>query len=174
MGSDLVISVLTLAVILSVAQPESRRQDLDLPTPNFQGALDIRIHSAGNDLTPPAELLLSNSQGDKIGLDPRRDDVYTQIPNSYYESESLSDTVSATAGPQTRILHLRGPLKDEYTLWVIGTKDGFYHLEIRGYDRDLNPSDVRFVDEKILRNAEHRYLIRYEGEEGTKIVAIRK
>jgi hypothetical protein len=85
----------------------------------------------------------------------------------------LSESVSETPGPQSRILHVRGPLKDDYTLWVIGTTAGTYHLEVRGYDRDLNPSDVRFVNVKILQNGEHKYLIRYEGEKGSKILAIR-
>ena len=170
----LVISGLILAVTLSVAQPESPAQDSDPGTHDFQGALDIRIHSAGDDLTPPAELLLSNHHGEKTGRDPREDQVYSQIPNSSYESESLSDTVSERPGPQTRILYVRGPLKEEYTLRVIGTKAGIYHLEIRGYDRDLTPSNVRFVDVKISKDGEHRYLIQHKREKGAKIVAIRK
>jgi hypothetical protein len=168
------ILALILAAILSVVQPGSSERDSDLRTHEYQGALDVRIHPAGKNLTPPAELLLSNSRGEKIGRDPRTDQLYSQIPNSYYESESLSDTVTDTPGPETRILYIRGPLTEEHTLWVIGTKAGTYHLEIRGYDLDLNPSDVRFLDVKILENQEHRYLIRYKGGRGANITAIRK
>ena len=59
----------------------------------------------------------------------------------------------------------------EYILWVIGTATGVYDLEIRGYDRELDPSDVRFLKVKIVENEVHKYRIRFTGTAGHKITA---
>ena len=170
-----VISALILAATVSAVQSERLTADF---VPEAQeankGALDIRIHPVGEKLTPPAELSLANPQGAKTGRDPRTNQIFSEIPDSSYESESIADAETSTPGPETRILHLRSPVAGEHTLWVIGMEDGAYDLEIRGYDRDLNPSDARFLNVKIGKDEEHRYLIRYTGERGVKIVAVRE
>jgi hypothetical protein len=169
-----VISALILAATVSAVQSERLTADSVPGEQEAKGALDIRIHPAGEELTPPAELSLANPQGAKTGRDPRTNQVFSEIPDSSYESESIADAETGTPGPEAKILHLRRPVAGEHTLWVIGMEDGAYDLEIRGYDWDLIPSDARFLNVKIGKNEEHRYLIRYTGERGVRIVAVRE
>jgi hypothetical protein len=139
----------------------------------FEGALDIRIHPVGERLSPPAELLLIDPQGRKVGNDPRTSKTYAEIPNSSYERESIADDVSGAPGPETAIIHIGNPASGEYSLRVIGRESSQYDLEIRGYDCEMDPADAMFTNVTIQNEVEHTYLINYSNKKGSKIEARR-
>ena len=168
-----IIQLFALIAAMSGSQPKDRTAGAETQAQENLGALDIRIHPVEGNLVPPAELSMANPLGAKIGRDPRTGQVFSKIPNSSYEAESIADDETGAAGPETRILHLRIPLVGEYTLWVVGTESAAYDLEIRGYDRELSPSHVRFLNVELLTNAVHRYLIQFTGEPGEKTVVVR-
>lgn len=130
----------------------------------FNGALDIRIHATEKKLYPSAELLLTDQRGRKTGNDPRIDKTYLEIPNSSYEEERIDDAVTGAPGPVTKIIYIKNPEVGEYSLKVIGKESHTYDLEIRGYDCQMNPSDEKFLNVKIMKYSEKEYLINYSNE----------
>lgn len=87
----------------------------------------IEIH-----LASPAELILTDSEGRRLGRNPLTGDIYDEIPGGvYYEeaavySEELAE--SGTAPHVTKILAVSAPRDDVYVLEVIGTGSGEYYL----------------------------------------------
>ena len=162
--------ILLMLPLTSIAKGETDTQGNSIQERyEFTGALDVRIHSSEEKLHPPAELLLVDQHGRKIGHNPLTNKTYTEIPHAYYEEESISDAVSGMPGPVTKIIHIRNPINGEYRLKVIGMESSAYDLEIRGYDCQMNPSHEKFLNEKILKNSEQEYAIQYTNKKGSKI-----
>jgi hypothetical protein len=138
-----------------------------------RGQLDIRIHPVEGRQTPPADLILIDPQGRRTGHDPRIDQMFRDIPGSSYETEGIADDVTGAPGPETLIIYVGTAMSGEYTLHVVGIADGAYDLELRGVDRELNPSTERFLDIDIEANTDHRYVIEYSTELGKKVEARR-
>jgi hypothetical protein len=165
-----IILILSILAVFSIARGEIRNKGNSIKEPyEFIGALDIRIHSSEEKLHPPAELLLVDQQGRKIGHNPQINKTYIEIPYSSYEEESISDAVSGMSGPVTKIIHIRNPISGEYRLNVIGKESSEYDLEIRGYDCQMNPSHETFLNEKILKNSKKEYTIQYSDKKGSAI-----
>lgn len=139
----------------------------------FQGALSIRIHPHGDALDPPAELLLTDPEGRRVGRDPIEDATFSEVPDASYGYEGIDDAVSGAPGPQTAIIDMRNPMIGRYTLRVIGTESAKYDLSIRGYDSDMDPSDAQFLDVMIQKGSEHTYLIEYSSDKGSRVEAVR-
>jgi hypothetical protein len=139
----------------------------------FRGALSIRIHPAGDELDPPAELLLVDPEGRKVGRDPITDKTFEEIPDASYGYEGIDDAVSGAPGPQTAIIDMRNPATGQYGLQVIGKESAKYDLSVRGYDSDMDPSDAEFLDVMIQKDSEHLYLIEYSNDKGSQIEVVR-
>ncbi len=133
---------------------------------DFTGALDVRIQSAEGNLKPPAELLLKDPEGRKIGHDPRAGKNYREIPSAFYEFEGIDDAVSGAPGPQSGIIELRNPLPGIYVLEIIGKEQGYFALEITGYDKDLNPSKIFLKETPIAPKSSRRLTFRYDSIRG--------
>lgn len=85
-------------------------------------------------LGSPAELLLTDSQGRRLGKDPNTNSSYDEIPGGiYYEEASVYSDEAAASGKSphvTKILYLSAPSDDAYTLSVLGTAAGEYSLSV--------------------------------------------
>jgi len=139
----------------------------------FEGALTIRIHPHGDELDPPAELLLVNPEGRKVGRDPITDTTFSEVPDASYGYEGIDDAVSGAPGPQTAIIDVRNPATGQYGLQVIGKASAKYDLSIRGYDCEMDPSDAEFLDVMIHKDNEHTYSIEYANDQGSQIEVVR-
>jgi len=135
----------------------------------FGGALNIRIHPHGDQLEPPAELLLIDPEGGKVGQDPITDTTFSEIPDASYGYEGIDDAVSGAPGPQTAIIDVRNPATGKYGLQVIGKESAKYDLSIRGYDCEMDPSDAEFLNVMIHKDSEHTYSIEYSNDQGSQI-----
>jgi hypothetical protein len=163
-----------LAERQSEAMMPSIRQESRKAKPfKFKGALTIRIHPHGDQLEPPAELLLIDPEGRRVGRNPITDTTFSEIPDASYGYEGIDDAVSGAPGPQTAIIDMRNPITGRYTLQVIGTESAKYDLSIRGYDSDICPSDAGFLDVMIQKGSEHTYFIAYSNDKGSRIEAVR-
>lgn len=138
-----------------------------------QGQLDIRIHPVEGQQIPPADLILIDPEDRRTGHDPRIDQTFRDIPGSSYETEGIADDVTGAPGPETLIIYVGNAMSGEYTLHVVGIADAAYDLEVRGVDRELNPSTERFLDIDIEADSDHRYVIEYSSEPGKRIEARR-
>lgn len=156
----IIFSALECENIISVTQATGKIE--------FMGALNIRIHSCGDSLYPPAELLLIDPQGKMTGCQPRLKTTFCEIPNSSYENEGLDDAVSGAPGPVSKIIDVRNPLSGKYVLKIIGVESRRYSLEIRSYDHDMNFSDAKFIDIDIKKDEEHTYMINYSSRKNTE------
>jgi hypothetical protein len=81
----------------------------------------------------PAELLVTDPQGNKTGLDPRTNTAYDDIYDSFYESwPPISPTTGKPANaPSVKTVTLVNPMDGDYTIQVIGTCSGEYHITAR-------------------------------------------
>jgi hypothetical protein len=156
------------AMMPSISKESHQREPL-----KFQGALNIRIHPHGDELDPPAELLLVDPESRRTGRDPIVDTTFSEIPDASYGYEGIDDAVSGAPGPQTAIIDVRNPATGEYSLQVIGKEPGRYDLSIRGYDSEMEPSDAEFLDVMIHKDREHTYLIEYSNDKGSQVEVAR-
>ncbi|MDI6854540.1 MAG: hypothetical protein QME75_13165 [Deltaproteobacteria bacterium] len=149
--------------------PAPLQKDFSADVPeDFAGALDVRIHPGEGKLQPPAELLLKDPRGRKIGHDPRAGKSYREIPLASYEFEGLDDAVSGAPGPQSGVIELRNPLAGIYVLEIIGKEPGRFSLEITGYDKDLNPSKIFLKETPIAPKGLRRFTFRYTPGRGVR------
>ncbi len=159
---------ISLCILLSSSEGKKiGLASLDEGHKEFNGALNIRLHGCGDSLYPPAELLLVDPWGRMTGYQPNRKTLFSQIPNSTYENESIDDVDSGAPGPVTKIIDVRNPSSGEYVLRIIGVESLKYDLEIRSYDHEMNFSDAKFMNIEIKKDAEHTYTIVYSSEKST-------
>lgn len=95
----------------------------------------IEVH-----LGSPAELLITDSQGRRVGYDPETDQVVKEIPNSSYEQEEfvLSSEEPADDYHSEKVLIIPNPDDQLYGLQVIGTGEGDYTLTVMSSGGGLN------------------------------------
>ncbi len=99
----------------------------------LQNSVVVTLHS-------PAELLLTNSAGQRTGFDPLTNTTFSEIPNAVYADESIQDPNDDSGDPpdtDDKVLDMRPPANDTYTLTVTGTGSGAYDLAFRGFDSNL-------------------------------------
>ena len=125
-----------------------------------RSGLDIRIYAAEGQLEPAAELLLTDPQGRKVGMDPAVRKNYAEVPNAAYEFEGIDDDETGEPGPQTGVIWLLcGPLTGEYRLEVIGTKEGTYEIEVFSFDDESRSTSRQAGPEPIKAGERHEYKI---------------
>lgn len=110
----------------------------------YEGGFDgLRIYEEGEGLayTPrmthtlgsPAELLFADSQGRRLGKDPRTGQTYDEIPGgNYFVDDRISNpdenVPDITPREGNKVIELENPPEGPYTLEVIGTGTGSYSL----------------------------------------------
>ncbi len=174
LGGALLIMAISIMGVISPVFPQAASMPApltkdfaaELRPEDFSGALDIRIHPEDGKLEPPAELLLKDPKGRKIGRDPRRGQAYHGIPLAHYEFEGIDDAETGAPGPQTGIIEIRNPVPGKYTLEIIGKWTGFYSMAIRGYDRNLKDSTIVLKKAKITPGAIRTFSFTFSDEVG--------
>ncbi len=132
-------------------------------------SLDIRLHPTGEAMAPPAEMLLTDPAGRRVGVDPKAGARLLELPGASYKQEGLGDAETGEPGPSTTVLWLPEPPPGEYRLEVVGTAAGRYDLEIQALDRDLAPSRAVRLGVGTAPDAVDRYVIRYSPRPGSKV-----
>lgn len=117
----------------------------------------LRIYKKGDEITrpsmtfglgSPAELLITDPQGRKVGKDQNGIE-YNEIPNAFYFEENYDDPTGEEppSEDKNKSLYILEPLKGEYKLNVIGTGNGSYSLYSSFYDNRGNPLAKEFHSE---------------------------
>jgi hypothetical protein len=120
----------------------------------------------------PGELLITDPQGRRTGIDPLTGQTFSEIPNASYENIGLDDETIPDLpepGPETKDLDLVRPLEGEYALRVTGTGTGTYDLEIRSSDAQGTPSQSTFANVPITPGAVHNYVFDHSKAPGSQI-----
>ena len=105
---------------------------LDIPQ-TLAASLELRLAS-------PAELLLIDPSGRRLGRDPRHNQVYNEIPGGIYTTEgdivSSESELQADSLHQTKVIYLPQPIAGDYQVQVVGTGEGDYTLTLLAYDEN--------------------------------------
>jgi hypothetical protein len=112
-------------------------------------------------LASPAELLITDPEGLRTGVDPRTGETYNENPDAYYYGEQLTaDDGSGESSPPIKWFDTTAPINGDYQIQVIGTGSGPYHMFIQVYDAEGNPTSQVF-ESQIDIGEEHSYSVNF-------------
>lgn len=97
---------------------------LILGTSQNRGLVGITIHS-------PAELLVTDPQGRRVGLDPITGVSYDEVPEASYFEDTLASNGGSGSDPnaiRTKSVIIPTPIDGGYVIQVIGTGSGAYSM----------------------------------------------
>lgn len=102
----------------------------------------------------PAELLLTDPAGHRLGKDPVSGASYNEIPSGSYYQEGISSAEDNPLPPhESKIIWIPNPSSEgTYNLQVIGTGEGTYALDTLIYDSDGNTHAQTFASTTSLNN----------------------
>lgn len=91
-------------------------------------------------LASPAELLVTDPQGRKLGKNPITDTIYDEIPEGIYNREgpiiSSDLPLDLTDIHEAKVIYIPMPIDGNYNIQVIGTDTGSYALDSLIYDQN--------------------------------------
>ncbi len=122
--------------------------------------LTITFHS-------PVELLLSDSSGRKVGIDPIADQYFEDIPNAYYDPMGYDD--AETGEPEdepTKEIFAPGVAAGEYTLTVTGTDDGTYSADFNFFDVNGKLSTRNLQNISIAADQVQKFTFTFDSTAG--------
>ncbi len=87
-------------------------------------------------LASPAELLVTDPEGRKLGKDPINNGAYNDIPDSSYTMEGaiISSDNPLDEIHEKKVIYIPNPINGPYDIQVIGTGEGGYTLTSLIYD----------------------------------------
>lgn len=120
----------------------------------------LRIYKKGNGIAQsaiiivlgsPAELLITDSSGRKLGKDASGIE-YGEIPNAWYFEDGFDDPTGENppVDENNKIIQILEPMDGEYKLEVIGTGQGDYSLDANFYDTQGNANNKSFQSETAV------------------------
>ena len=116
--------------------------DRGLHVRNYEGGFDgLRIYQKGGGIprsslsasvASPAELLLTDPLGRRVGKDPITGATYDEVPGASYFADSIGDATGeqSPTGHVSKTIYASEPPDGGYTLSVIGTSSGSYTLTV--------------------------------------------
>lgn len=103
----------------------------------------------------PGELLITDPQGRRAGLDPVAGIAYSEIPGAVYQHTAVSDISGQGPELASKVLSLPEAMAGEYSLQVTGTGTGYYTLDLTTYGAERSTGGVQ--DLPIAPGAVHTY-----------------
>lgn len=102
------------------------------------------VASISLNLASPAELLVTDPQGRKLGKDPINNIEYNEIPGGSYYQEGIGNPFPEipTATKESKFIWIPHPLDGQYDIQVIGTETENYKMELLAYDQKGESKDV--------------------------------
>ncbi|HET9225336.1 MAG TPA: hypothetical protein VFR31_01600 [Thermoanaerobaculia bacterium] len=103
----------------------------------------------------PGELLITDPQGRRAGLDPVAGIAYEEIPGAVYQHTAVSDIAGEGPDVASKVLSVPQAEAGEYSLQVTGTGTGYYTLDLTTYGAQRSTSALR--DLPIAPGVVHTY-----------------
>ena len=126
--------------------------------------------SVTNPLPAPAELLVTDPQGHRTGVDPRTGTVYNEIPDAtYFVDELIADDGTGMSAPPLKVFYCPTPLDGNYDIQVIGTGSGSYTLDVLNYDELGDPAEGT-ISGQIEANRVAGYVMDYSSAPAAQVV----
>ncbi len=87
-------------------------------------------------LESPAEFLITDPTGKKLGKDPSTGMAYNEIPNGSYFSDGIDDPSGEMppSGHETKWIYIDSPVSGNYSVKVLGSGAGEYTTELLAVD----------------------------------------
>jgi hypothetical protein len=122
-------------------------------------------------LGSPAELLLTDPSGKRLGFDLATQTSYSEITGGVYSREANGDDSTGIPDPDpVKLIDLLGAVQGDYTLQLTGTGTGTYNLDIRAYDQNDNPSPASFLNMPVQMGQVITYTIPFDPTGTTPLV----
>ncbi|PIS39617.1 MAG: hypothetical protein COT33_01040 [Candidatus Nealsonbacteria bacterium CG08_land_8_20_14_0_20_38_20] len=105
-------------------------------------------------LASPAELLITDPLGRKLGKDPTTNTVYDEIPDSSYTQEGsiITSETPLTELPEAKVIYIPTPIDGKYDIQVIGTESGSYTMGLLAYDETGQSKDTTQTGSTTINN----------------------
>jgi len=132
--------------------------DINNQIRGYENGFDgLRIYKKGDGIAQsaiifalgsPAELLITDSLGRKLGKD-QNDIEYSEIPNASYFEDGFDDPTGENPSAQERnkLIQILEPFDGQYQIQVIGTGSGTYFLQSGFYDTQGDVNTQQFQSE---------------------------
>lgn len=124
------------------------------------GSLTIRVQ-------PVADLIVTDPQGRKTGIDPVSNTTYAEIPGSNYGAVAEFADKKTQVGSPARVFTASQLDSGEYRVMVIGRMAANYTAEVIGADEDGDTEREVIKDEPTGVGLVHEYTLNF-GENGKK------
>lgn len=109
-----------------------------------------------------ADLLIVDNEGERTGFDPRSGTTTQEIPQSFYETDTLGSDEAIIAPAETaHNIHIDQPQDGTYFLTLTGLESGQYNLIIRTFANDGRAQPAIQYAGQITRAAEIRFQLNY-------------
>lgn len=82
----------------------------------------------------PIELLITDPAGRRTGYDPATGQYLYEIPEAYYETETIGAHDGSGLQIQARVFDARTPASGAYAVRLIAVGTGAYYIDFGGYD----------------------------------------
>ena len=121
-------------------------------------------------LASPAELIITDPNGKKLGRDPIGDIIYNDILNSNYTIEGAIISSDDSPGKihEKKVIYIPNPVDGLYDIQVIGTGDGDYTLTFFIYDNEGESREI-VQEGSIVQNDIQEFELNYLTEDVQQI-----
>ena len=130
-------------------------EDEPLDINKYHSVINLRLHS-NNDI------LLTDPEGRRTGVDQYSGKSFAEIPYSSYETIGIENIVTGKVGPTTKELAFSEPLNGEFSIRLIGSYEDRYAFSIVGYDAAGDFGRIHTKRVLIESNSIHTYSLRYQ------------
>jgi choice-of-anchor C domain-containing protein len=120
-------------------------------------AIVIRVYS-------PAELILTNPDGLRIGNDPRTGESFSEIIDATYNALGIDDDFGNLDLDPPKELDIRQPSAGDFKLHVIGTGNSTYDLDMYFINSFGNREEIALEKVPISIGETHEYKLAYSNE----------
>lgn len=117
-------------------------------------------------LASPAELIITDPEGKRIGRDPINNIIYNEIPGGSY---TLEGAIISSDDPldeihEKKVVYIPNPNDGLYNIQVIGTGDGDYTLTFFIYDDEGRSREV-IQEGSIIQNNIQKFELNYSTQD---------
>lgn len=109
-------------------------------------------------LASPAEFLITDPLGRKLGKDPITGIVYNEIPEGSYTSEysiaSSDEPIDPEQLHEIKAVYIPAPIDGKYMIQVIGTDNGSYTIDLLMYDQEGESRNLTLKGDTSLNNTQ--------------------
>ncbi len=116
-------------------------------------------------LYSPAELIVTDPQGRRTGLDPRSGISYNEIPSSSYGQNFLASDVAPFSVMESKSLYIDSPQDGPYTIDIIGTGNGTVGIGIAPVDNNGDGQQTISTD-TVAPGVDNAYKLNYSSTPG--------